>query len=192
MRLSFSDGLYFLSYPGQAPILLKRPSNVTVSPESMVSLRCAAKGNPLPQIIWTSHGYAVQDTSRLRIGDYVSSDGSVISFINISRVSIEEGGRYECSAINDLGSETAMAWIHVIGPPFIKPMRNMTVVAGRPMFINCPFSVYRISSLSWYKGKGCPDNTLLPANHIHFIIPFSYIYHHARRSLQKIFVYRHS
>ncbi|XP_015786890.1 Down syndrome cell adhesion molecule-like protein Dscam2 isoform X1 [Tetranychus urticae] len=137
---------------GQAPLLLKRPSNVTVSPDSMVSLRCAAKGNPLPQIMWTTHGYPVSDSARLRIGDYVSSEGSVISFINISRVSVEEGGRYECTAINDLGSESAQSWINVIGPPFIKLMRNLTVVASRPIYINCPYSVYRLSTLSWFKG----------------------------------------
>lgn len=119
----------------------------------MVSLRCAAKGNPLPQIMWTTHGYPVSDSARLRIGDYVSSEGSVISFINISRVSVEEGGRYECTAINDLGSESAQSWIHVIGPPFIKLMRNLTVVASRPMYINCPYSVYRLSTLSWFKGE---------------------------------------
>lgn len=135
-------------------MLIKKPSNVTAQSDTRISLRCSAKGNPLPQIIWTSHGYPVQDTLRLRIGDYVSSDGSVISFINISRLGIEEGGRYECTAINDFGRQTATAWIHVLNsPPYIKPMRNVTVIAGHTLAINCPFSIHRMSSVSWYKGE---------------------------------------
>ncbi|XP_074595893.1 cell adhesion molecule Dscam1-like isoform X2 [Brevipalpus obovatus] len=151
----------------EAPILLKKPSNMTTHPDSRVSLRCSAKGNPLPQIIWTSHGYPVQDTVRLRIGDYVASDGSVISFINITRLSVEEGGRYECTAVNDFGKQSSTAWIHVIGSaPYIKPMRNITVVAGRMMSINCPFSIHRISSLSWAKG-----NRQLPLNRRQTVYP---------------------
>ncbi|RWS17691.1 Down syndrome cell adhesion molecule-like protein Dscam2, partial [Dinothrombium tinctorium] len=141
----------FVAATAEAPILIVKPTNVTAKINSRVSLKCAAKGNPLPQILWTSYGQPVTETGTFRIGDYVSSDGSVISFINISRISVQEGGMYQCQAINDFGTDFYSVWISVIGPPFIKPMNNVTVVAGNALFIDCPFSAHHLSSILWYK-----------------------------------------
>ncbi|RWS12133.1 Down syndrome cell adhesion molecule-like protein Dscam2, partial [Dinothrombium tinctorium] len=142
-----------------APELVLKPKNVTTKPDSRISLKCAAKGNPLPQISWTTYGQPVYDSGTFRIGDYVSSDGLVISFINISRISVQEGGMYQCRAINDFGTDSSSVWISVMGPPFIKPMNNVTVVAGENVFINCPYSAHHLSSILWHKGL-----RLLPLN----------------------------
>lgn len=95
---------------------------------------------------------AVQDTGTVRIGDYVSSDGSVISFINISRVTVQDGGKYECRATNDFGMDAHSSWINVIGSPYIKPMKNLTVVAGETILIECPVSSSLVTSIIWFKG----------------------------------------
>jgi len=136
----------------EPPILLTKPSNIVAEIDSRVSLKCVAKGNPLPQIIWTSFGLPVRDTDRMRIGDYVSSEGWVVSFINISRLSVEEGGKYECKAVNDFGEDSSPVWINVAGPPIIKPLKNQTVISNRFMLIDCPYSVHHLSSVSWFKG----------------------------------------
>ncbi|GIX77099.1 hypothetical protein CEXT_366071 [Caerostris extrusa] len=72
----------------EPPVLLSKFEELIVKPGESVSLRCSAVGNPLPQITWYSYDMPVQDTSRIRVGDYVSREGSVISFINITRVEI--------------------------------------------------------------------------------------------------------
>ena len=57
-----------------------------------VSLKCSATGLPLPQLMWTLDGQPIGDHSRLRVGDYVTSDGVVNSFVNISYVRTNDGG----------------------------------------------------------------------------------------------------
>ncbi|RWS27316.1 Down syndrome cell adhesion molecule-like protein Dscam2 [Leptotrombidium deliense] len=116
--------------------------------------------------MWTSFGEPVADSGTFRIGDYVSADGSVISFINISRIGVQEGGKYECTAINDVGSDSTAIWISVIGAPFIKPMNNVTVVAGNTLRMHCPFSAHHLSSIHWYKGFRA-----LPLNRRQIVFP---------------------
>lgn len=54
-----------------------------------VSLRCIASGSPLPEISWTLSGFQVPESSRFRVGDYVTRDGLIVSFVNISQVQPE-------------------------------------------------------------------------------------------------------
>lgn len=54
-----------------------------------VSLRCVASGSPLPEISWTLSGFPVPELSRFRVGDYVTRDGLIVSFVNISNVQPE-------------------------------------------------------------------------------------------------------
>lgn len=46
------------------------------------------------------------------------------------------------------------------GPPRIRPMKNITAVAGRNTFINCRVIGYPYYSINWYK-----EGLLLPDNH---------------------------
>jgi hypothetical protein len=57
-----------------------------------LSLKCSATGLPLPQIVWTLDGSPISEHSRLRIGDYVTTDGMVNSYVNISSIRTEDGG----------------------------------------------------------------------------------------------------
>lgn len=50
-------------------------------------------------------GQPIAEQHRLRVGDYVNADGFVNSFVNISSLRVEDGGIYECSAINLLPSK---------------------------------------------------------------------------------------
>lgn len=61
-------------------------------PGKSLSLKCSAIGTPLPQIIWTLDGQTLQEHGRIRVGDYVSADNVVNSFVNITSLRSEDGG----------------------------------------------------------------------------------------------------
>lgn len=46
------------------------------------------------------------------------------------------------------------------GPASIRPMKNLTAIAGRDMFIHCRIIGYPYYSIKWYK-----NSNLLPFNH---------------------------
>lgn len=54
-----------------------------------VSLKCIASGSPLPEISWLLSGFQVPESSRFRVGDYVTRDGLIVSFVNITNVQAE-------------------------------------------------------------------------------------------------------
>ncbi|KAG8201070.1 hypothetical protein JTE90_002743 [Oedothorax gibbosus] len=113
-------------------------------PGQMVSLHCSSSGSPLPQISWTLDGEPLSESRRIKTGDYVHLDGSVVSYVNITDLAVPDGGLYGCEARNDVGMVGHTARIDVFGPPFIRPMGNMTVVAGTTVTIICPVSGYPI------------------------------------------------
>lgn len=61
-------------------------------PGKSLSLKCSATGTPLPQIIWTLDGSPLVEHGRIRVGDYVTGDGLVNSFVNITSLRNEDGG----------------------------------------------------------------------------------------------------
>ena len=65
-----------------------------LKPGHQLSVKCSATGVPLPQIVWTLDGSPLADQGRIRVGDYVSSDGIVNSFVNITALRTEDGGMY--------------------------------------------------------------------------------------------------
>lgn len=65
----------------------------TVESGASISLRCAASASPLPQIKWYLDDQSISAMSgRYRLGDYVTHNGHVISFVNISAVRVIDGG----------------------------------------------------------------------------------------------------
>ncbi|XP_054708130.1 cell adhesion molecule Dscam2-like [Uloborus diversus] len=143
-----------------APTLLGTFLGDAVRPGSSVSLRCTASGNPLPQVTWLLDEVNIPDALRFRVGDYVTSDGHVMSYVNITDVHLEDGGEYTCSAANAIAAVRHTARLDVYGPPFVRPMVNVSVVAGQTFVLKCPFSGYPIDSVTWLK-----DGATLPINH---------------------------
>ncbi|CAG2172620.1 unnamed protein product, partial [Oppiella nova] len=100
------DGPHFThTFPPMEPLV----------PGMTLSLKCSATGLPLPQIIWTVDGQSVSDNWRLRIGDYVSSDGVVNSYVNITNIRVEDGGLYKCLALNGMNTAVHHNRVVVLG-----------------------------------------------------------------------------
>ncbi|XP_042899058.1 cell adhesion molecule Dscam1 isoform X2 [Parasteatoda tepidariorum] len=143
-----------------APTLLSTFANEAIRPGSSVSLRCTASGNPLPQVTWFLDDISIPDAVRFRVGDYVTSEGHVMSYVNITDTHVEDGGEYSCSASNTVASVRHTARLDIYGPPFVRPMPNISVVAGHTIVVKCPISGFPIENVFWMK-----DGEKLPMNH---------------------------
>ncbi|CAH0547883.1 unnamed protein product [Brassicogethes aeneus] len=104
------------------PKLIYKPYNMEALIGSTIELPCKADGDPTPGIQWSKDGQTMQRTGRFR----VSLDGNLY----IYKLALEDQGRYECSAINDRGRDTASGYVTVkennnpndfgIGDKFVK------------------------------------------------------------------------
>ncbi|MEQ2158562.1 Down syndrome cell adhesion molecule-like protein 1 [Goodea atripinnis] len=98
------------------PRIVASFSERVVVPGEPFSLMCAAKGAPPPTITWTLDDEPVaRDLSRVRSSQYTLSDGSTVSFVNVSSPQIRDGGVYRCAARNSAGSAEYQARINVRG-----------------------------------------------------------------------------
>lgn len=82
------------STKGTGPIFLERFPDQTSDPGPGISLKCIASGHPLPQVTWLLDHQPVPDNSRFRSGDYVTRESVVVSYVNITSVTTQDGGIY--------------------------------------------------------------------------------------------------
>ncbi|XP_071035293.1 cell adhesion molecule Dscam1-like [Parasteatoda tepidariorum] len=151
------------------PTLLESFNDQTLEPGPSVTLKCVAQGNPLPQITWTLDSNIIPENPRFRLGDYVRTGGGsteVVSYVNITSVRPEDGGLYKCVATNDVGEASHSDRLNVFGPPFVRTMANMSVVAGETLRLQCPVGGHPIENIKWEK-----DGVRLPNNHRQKIFP---------------------
>lgn len=88
---------------------------------------------------------------RVRIGDYVSQDGHVHSFVNISAIQVTDSGVYKCMANNGLHSVAHESRIDVRGLPTIaRQLSNISLLANEPFFnMKCPYAGYPVDGFEW-------------------------------------------
>ncbi|XP_077312988.1 cell adhesion molecule DSCAML1 isoform X3 [Lithobates pipiens] len=101
------------------PRILSSFSEKVMNPGEPFSLMCSAKGAPPPTISWTLDDEPIQRDSGHRSNQYTASDGSTISYMNVSSPQIIDGGVYRCLARNSVGSAEYQARINdllVFGP----------------------------------------------------------------------------
>ncbi|KAL8190496.1 UNVERIFIED_CONTAM: hypothetical protein K2H54_055032 [Gekko kuhli] len=121
---------------------------------------CSVKGTPLPTITWTLDDDPIIKDGSHRISQIITSEGNVVSYLNISSTQVRDGGVYRCTANNSAGVVLYQARINVRGPASIRPMKNITAIAGRDTLIHCRVIGYPYYSIKWYK-----NSNLLPFNH---------------------------
>ncbi|XP_047564581.1 cell adhesion molecule DSCAM [Lutra lutra] len=158
-KLSAQDFVQVVLEDG-TPKIISAFSEKVVSPAEPVSLMCNVKGTPLPTITWTLDDDPILKGGSHRISQMITSEGNVVSYLNISSSQVRDGGVYRCTANNSAGVVLYQARINVRGPASIRPMKNITAIAGRDTYIHCRVIGYPYYSIKWYK-----NSNLLPFNH---------------------------
>ncbi|XP_062341475.1 Down syndrome cell adhesion molecule a isoform X5 [Osmerus eperlanus] len=158
-KMSAQDFVQVILEDG-TPKILSSFSEKVFNINEFVSLACTVKGTPEPRVAWLLDDEPVSRDSRHRMSHFTNAEGHVISHLNISHTHVPDGGVYRCTCNNSAGAVSYQARINVRGPASIRPMKNLTAIAGRDMYIHCRVIGYPYYSIKWYK-----DSNLLPYNH---------------------------
>ena len=84
--------------------------NVKVVVRKAVTLKCPASGNPHPKIIWYKDGEELNITGNKNMK--LKNKGQLLEIISITT---NDGGSYECRAINEAGEDRLYYHINVHG-----------------------------------------------------------------------------
>ncbi|XP_071806322.1 cell adhesion molecule DSCAM-like isoform X2 [Asterias amurensis] len=140
-----------LSMGAAKPILLDHFTNETLQPGPNLQLSCTAAGNPVPEVTWYRDDTTLPPMARYAYNDVINADGDVVSHLNITRLRTLDGGLYRCEATSELGTSRHEDNIFVIGPPYVRPLPNITAVSDRDLTIHCRVVGYPIQSITWSK-----------------------------------------
>lgn len=137
---------YFSSIDG-TPKIISAFSEKVVSPGEGVSLMCSVKGTPLPTITWTLDDDPIIKDGSHRISQIITSEGNVVSYLNISSTQVRDGGVYRCTANNSAGVVLYQARINVRGACQISSSKtnkqtNNNLIVVKAKFIAC-YELYR-------------------------------------------------
>ncbi|CAL1297477.1 unnamed protein product [Larinioides sclopetarius] len=139
----------------------------TIRPGSYASLSCVATGNPDPHIQWKLDGiWPISTRPGILVSSYLSGESVVTSYVNFSSIDILDSGVYTCEAINDAGRISHSRRLNVFGPLFVRPLDNLTALAGASFSVICPFGGYPFETITW-KREGRP----LPVNQRQRVYP---------------------
>ncbi|CAK1540394.1 unnamed protein product [Leptosia nina] len=123
-------------------------------PGPAVALHCSASGSPSPRFTWLLDMQPIEEhnTPQRSITQFLSPNGDVVSYLNLTSVRPEDGGRYTCRAHNSRGTVEHSTRLNVYGPPSIRNISPVRVVAGVNTTIFCPYSGFPISEIRWQRG----------------------------------------
>ncbi|GBM09509.1 Down syndrome cell adhesion molecule-like protein Dscam2 [Araneus ventricosus] len=154
----------------------------TIRPGSYASLACVATGNPDPHIQWKLDGiWPISTRPGILVSSYLSGESVVTSYVNFSSIDILDSGVYTCEAINDAGRISHSRRLNVFGPLFVRPLDNLTALAGASFSVICPFGGYPFETITWK--RGAIVGVIILASHLDFFVE-SFIKHSWIRSDQ--------
>ncbi|XP_043867020.1 Down syndrome cell adhesion molecule-like protein Dscam2 isoform X50 [Drosophila mojavensis] len=148
------------------PVIRQAFQEETMEPGPSVFLKCVAGGNPTPEISWELDGKKIANNDRYQVGQYVTVNGDVVSYLNITSVHANDGGLYKCIAKSKVGVAEHSAKLNVYGLPYIRQMEKKAIVAGETLMVTCPVAGYPIDSIVWER-----DNRPLPINRKQKVFP---------------------
>ncbi|XP_070066213.1 cell adhesion molecule Dscam1 isoform X7 [Drosophila virilis] len=148
------------------PVIRQAFQEETMEPGPSVFLKCVAGGNPTPEISWELDGKKIANNDRYQVGQYVTVNGDVVSYLNITSVHANDGGLYKCIAKSKVGVAEHSAKLNVYGLPYIRQMEKKAIVAGETLIVTCPVAGYPIDSIVWER-----DNRPLPINRKQKVFP---------------------
>ncbi|XP_029285170.1 neuronal growth regulator 1 isoform X1 [Cottoperca gobio] len=156
----FDDGQYTCSIqsernprPKLLNLIVKVPpkiydisSDITVNEGSNVSLICTASGKPEPSISWR---HITPLAGEIQARKYDSGE-----YLNITGITRDQAGDYECSALNDIASpDTRAVKVTVNFAPAIHEMKSHGVGLGRTALLRCEAAAMPSPTFEWYKGE---------------------------------------
>ncbi|KAK1896325.1 Neuronal growth regulator 1, partial [Dissostichus eleginoides] len=116
-------------------------SDITVNEGINVSLICTASGKPEPSISWR---HITPSARKYDNGEY----------LNITGITRDQAGDYECSALNDIASpDTKTMKVIVNFAPTIHEMKSHGVGLGRTALLRCEAAAVPPPTFEWYKGE---------------------------------------
>ncbi|XP_031565647.1 hemicentin-1-like isoform X2 [Actinia tenebrosa] len=122
------------------------PSNITVTENQDVQLRCRASGVPSPMITWYRRDGSVMP-SRYRI---IQGD------LHITKITKEQEGSYVCVASNVLGASSTETTVTVNVFPVITYFQDhqLTINETQTLTLPCNATGYPIPNITWNKTNG--------------------------------------
>ncbi|XP_039503626.1 neuronal growth regulator 1 isoform X3 [Pimephales promelas] len=116
-------------------------SDITANEGSNVSLICTASGKPEPKISWR---HITPSARKYESGEY----------LNITGITRDQAGDYECGAENDIASpDTKTVRVTVNFPPAIHEMKSHGVRPGQIALLRCEAAAVPSPVFEWYKGE---------------------------------------
>ncbi|XP_059143240.1 cell adhesion molecule DSCAM-like [Physella acuta] len=155
-----AQGAAQLSLGAAQPLLLDGFQEQFVQTGQKVTMHCKFSGNPVPLVTWSLDGADLPLDPAIAWNSFLTMEGDVMSYVNISRVEVALGGEYTCYAASKVGQAKHTNRLNVYGNPFIKPMPNVTATASKDLTLRCYVSGYPLESIQWTKGSA-----QLPINH---------------------------
>ncbi|XP_048091589.1 matrix-remodeling-associated protein 5 [Alosa alosa] len=144
-----------------APIIRNQTQGpVRVLYGEAASLRCEAKGEPVPTILWFSPASRIIPTSSDKYR--IHSDGTLV----IQKVQRLDGGNYTCLARNSAGQARQVTRLEIlVSPPTINGLRGGATsalvrgVTDQRKLLDCVATGMPVPRITWV----LPNNVILPA-----------------------------
>ncbi|XP_039620057.1 opioid-binding protein/cell adhesion molecule homolog isoform X2 [Polypterus senegalus] len=115
-------------------------SDITVNEGSSITLMCLAFGRPEPMVTWRHLAPRAHQ---------FQSDGE---YLEITEISKNQSGIYECSASNDVSKpDVRKVQVTVNYPPVISNTSNTGVPVGQKGILQCEASAVPLAEFEWYK-----------------------------------------
>ncbi|KAL8181169.1 UNVERIFIED_CONTAM: hypothetical protein K2H54_048985 [Gekko kuhli] len=89
-----------------APHIMENFTDLEVNISGKIVLECRVNGTPIPTIAWLKNGYAIAPASGISMEN---------NTLVIERVKKDDEGHYECRAVNEMGQDSARAFIRIQG-----------------------------------------------------------------------------
>ncbi|KAF4078802.1 hypothetical protein AMELA_G00185700 [Ameiurus melas] len=129
---------FFVSVP---PKIYDISSDITVNEGGDISLFCLASGKPEPKITWRH----ISPSAR----KFESGEN-----LNITGITRDATGDYECGAENDIASpDTRTVKVTVNFPPSINELKTHGVRPGHTALLRCEAAAVPTPVFEWYKGE---------------------------------------
>uniref|UniRef100_A0A8C3BSB9 Neurotrimin n=1 Tax=Cairina moschata TaxID=8855 RepID=A0A8C3BSB9_CAIMO len=123
-----------------SPKITEISSDISINEGGNVSLTCIATGRPDPTITW-------RHISPKAVG-FISED----EYLEITGITREQSGEYECSASNDVAAPVVQrVKVTVNYPPYISDAKSTGVPVGQKGILLCEASAVPSADFQWYK-----------------------------------------